>query len=571
MGSVGVSWQQLAETKRQTILDSIPPAWRLPSPLPAPDSLKNVTGTYVQQYLTSREIEITESDAVQIVRRTTAGKWTATEVVTAFCHRAALAHQLTNCLHEVFFDQAIEHAKLLDANLATGIGPIGPLHGLPVSFKDQFHVRGVETTMGYVGWIGTFEGEKGTGKEMKTESELVKEIRMLGAVPFCKTSLPHTVMSMETWNNIVGFTYNPHNRLMSCGGSSGGEGALIAMRGSPIGFGTDIGGSIRIPSAFNGLYGIRPSFGRLPYLNAANSMPGQNTIPSVCGPLATSPGAIELMLKSVLSQRPWLYDPAVVDMPWRDELVRQAAPKGKKLTFGILMSDGAVNPLPPVKRAMETVQDLLRKMGHDTIEWNPPSHSEAIEIAMEAFQADGGSDIHHHINLSGETLQPRVAQIYGDKPFAPKTGVEIFENNLRHRRYQKEYMDYWNSTSKLTKTGEPVDAVLTPVAPFAALQIGKTTTVGKLTKPGYTPWVNVLDYTAVVIPVSQVDPEIDPRAQDYAPLNDLDKAIWEEYDPMLHEGTPVGLQIVGRRFEEEKMIGLAEMLEEALAAEDVSN
>lgn len=90
--------------------------------------------------------------------------------------------------------------------------------------------------MGCVGWIGTFEGVKGTGKDLKTDSELVRDVRALGAVPFCK---------METWNNIVGCTLNPHNRLVSCGGSFGDEGALIGMRGSPLGIGTDIGGSIR--------------------------------------------------------------------------------------------------------------------------------------------------------------------------------------------------------------------------------------------------------------------------------------------------------------------------------------
>jgi amidase len=111
--------------------------------------------------------------------------------------------------------------------------------------KDQFHVEGVETTMGYVGWIGTFEGERGTGKEKVFESEMVRELRNVGAILFCKTSVPHTLMAGETKNNIVGYTLNPHNRHMSCGGSSGGEGALVGMRGSPAGFGTDIGGSVR--------------------------------------------------------------------------------------------------------------------------------------------------------------------------------------------------------------------------------------------------------------------------------------------------------------------------------------
>lgn len=93
--------------------------------------------------------------------------------------------------------------------------------------------------MGYVGWIGTFEGKKGTGKEKIFESEMVKELRALGAVLYCKTSVPHTLMTGETVNNVIGYTWNPKNRYLSSGGSSGGEGALIGLKGSPVGFGTD--------------------------------------------------------------------------------------------------------------------------------------------------------------------------------------------------------------------------------------------------------------------------------------------------------------------------------------------
>ena len=87
-------WEELAAGKRQAVLDLIPLKWRLPLPLPSSKTQKNVTGTYLHKYLTTREIEITETDAVHIVEQTSVGIWTATEVVTAFCHRAALAHQL---------------------------------------------------------------------------------------------------------------------------------------------------------------------------------------------------------------------------------------------------------------------------------------------------------------------------------------------------------------------------------------------------------------------------------------------------------------------------------------------
>lgn len=144
-------------------------------------------------------------------------------------------------MHEIFFEAAIQDAKQLDAYYAKHKAPIGPLHGLPVSLKDQFHVKDVDTHMGYVSWIGTFQGKTGTGRERVFESEMVKELRALGAVLYCKTAVPHSLMRGETINNIIGYTQSGRNRLLSSGGSSGGEGALIAMKGSPIGFGTDIG------------------------------------------------------------------------------------------------------------------------------------------------------------------------------------------------------------------------------------------------------------------------------------------------------------------------------------------
>jgi amidase len=241
--------------------------------------------------------------------------------------------------------------------------------------------------MGYVGWIGTFEGKKGTGKERVFESEMVKELQNLGAILYCKTSVPHTLMTGETVNNIIGYTFNPKNRNLSCGGSSGGEGALIGLKGSPVGFGTDIGGSIRIPAAFNGLYGIRPSSGRLPYEGMANSMDGQNSILSVVGPLATSVGALKLVIKGILSQQPWLHDPLVCEIPWRDEqeqaILEVVKSSGSgRLAFGVLRHDGIVQPQPPVRRAVEIAIRTIEKLGHKVIEWKPPSHQAGLDIAV---------------------------------------------------------------------------------------------------------------------------------------------------------------------------------------------
>lgn len=190
-------WRKRGQDKAQSVLDLIPPEWRLTS-LPAIEEQRDITGAYMRQFLNEHEARITESDAIDVVKKCANGTWSSVEVTKAFCHRAAIAHQLLNCLHEIFFDAAIAQAEALDAYYATHKKPVGVLHGLPVSLKDQFHVRDVETSMGYIGWLGTFQGQKGTGKEMKFESEMVKELRSLGAVLYVKTSVPHTLMCGET-------------------------------------------------------------------------------------------------------------------------------------------------------------------------------------------------------------------------------------------------------------------------------------------------------------------------------------------------------------------------------------
>ncbi|KAL8765719.1 MAG: hypothetical protein Q9209_007284 [Squamulea sp. 1 TL-2023] len=513
------SWQATAKAKLDSINESIPHSWRLQS-VPGNEEQRDVTGEYIQRFnLSEEEIEITEALAPTIVENTSTGHWTAEAVTKAFCHRASLAHQLTSCLHEIFFDAAIEEAKNLDAYFSKNRRPIGPLHGLPVSLKDQFHVKGVETSMGYVGWLGTFQGKKGTGKERVFESELVKELRDLGAVLYCKTSVPHSLMTGETINNIIGYTWNPKNRNLSSGGSSGGEGALIGFRGSPVGFGTDIGGSIRIPAAFNGLYGLRPSRGRLPYEGMANSMDGQNSVLSVVGPLAPSVSTLQLMVKSLLSREPWLHDPLVHDMPWRDD--RAVVSQTQELSFAVLRHDGAVSTHPPVKRALQTVVERLEEQGHKVIEWKPPSHERGLGLLLAAWTYDNGADIRSALELSGEPMVPQIEPIYGAKHNhdPPKDATFIAANNVAMREYQKEYMEYWNSTAESTGTGKPVDIVILPVTPFAAAR------PYKYPYYGYSSIVNALDYTACTLPVTTVDKNIDVMDDSFEPVSDLDKEV----------------------------------------------
>ncbi|THX92793.1 amidase [Aureobasidium pullulans] len=542
-------WRQIATQKRDSVLALIPEEWRIPAP-PSVDEQRDVTGKFIQQYLNTQEIEITETDAVGIVEKTSNGTWTAVEVTKAFCHRSAIAHQLVNCLHEIFYDAAIESAQELDQYFAAHKNPIGPLHGLPISLKDQFHVKGVETSMGYVGWIGTFQGEKGTGKEKVYESEMVKELRNLGAVLYVKTAVPHTLMCGETTNNIIDYCWNPTNRNLSSGGSSGGEGALISLKGSPLGFGTDIGGSIRIPAAFNGLFGLRPSSGRLPYEGMANSFDGAPSILSVVGPLSSSSAGLKLAVQSILQTEPWQRDPRVHPLPWRneqEEAAKQLA-QDKKLTFAVLKHDGLCAPHPPIKRALEETVQKLESLGHKVIEWQPPSHSKLQDICVKAWGYDGGADAARAFALSGEEPKPNI--MFAEAPQANAT--DIMRNQVEKRDAEKEYMEYWNSTSQLTGTGRPVDAIISPLAPFTAARPNKYTSYS------YSVWVNVLDYSSAIVPVTKVDKNVDKDYTDFKPVSETDAKTQATYDPEIYDGAHVSLQVVCRRLEEEKVLAISE-------------
>lgn len=138
----------------------------------------------------------------------------------------------TNCLSETLFQQAIASSKALDAHFKQTGKPIGPLHGLPISLKDNFNVIGVDSTVGFVSWVG---------HPAVYNATLVDILQDAGAVLYVKTNVPTAMMIAETVNNVFGRTLNPRNRKLTSGGSSGGESALIAFGGSPLGVGTDIG------------------------------------------------------------------------------------------------------------------------------------------------------------------------------------------------------------------------------------------------------------------------------------------------------------------------------------------
>ncbi|OAA35649.1 general amidase [Metarhizium rileyi] len=565
------SWEAKAAAKRESTSAKIPPSWRLSAEdLQKAKNQRDLTGSFIQQFLTEHDNNITSKNSLELVGSLSCGDLSALEVATAFCKTAAVAHQINNCLHEIFFDVAIERATYLDAYFAQHKKAIGPLHGLPISLKDQFHVKGVDTTMGYVGWIGSNLGVTQPSQIHKLESQNVSELLSLGAVLYCKTSVPQTLLFGETKNNIIGQTLNPHNQNLSCGGSSGGEGALQALRGSTLGVGTDIGGSVRIPAAFNGIFSIKPTPERLSYRDAANTNPGQNTYRSTLGFLSTSLDGLELIFRAVLSTKPWLKDPAVVPIPFRqaliDEYMSRVQPNGslkeleQPIKLAVLWTDDVVQPHPPITRGLNTVVTALQRAGHLVVSWDPPSHMTANAVHVSFLKADGAHDIHSHLSLSGEPLIPDLLESFKLKP--PMGLLQYQENTLKGLSYEKQYSDYWNQTA--SGDGQIVDAIIMPVAPHAAV------IPGKYHHTAYTEAINLMNYSAVVIPVTKADKSIDVFDGTYCPKNEKDKRNWEAYDPEIYHGAPVGVQLVARKFEEEKILAIAKIAAAALEESKVS-
>lgn len=151
----------------------------------------------------------------------------------------------------------------------------------------------------------------------KRDSTLVGTLRVAGAVFFPKTAMPQSGMALETVSNLWGRTTNPYNRDLGAGGSSGGDATLVALRGSPIAPSTDMGGTIRVPAAFNGLYGIRPTSDRIPKGGMQNTNTGNLVVKLSCGPGCHSLDDLEVFTRIINAHPNNKYDVTSVPVPWR--------------------------------------------------------------------------------------------------------------------------------------------------------------------------------------------------------------------------------------------------------------
>lgn len=396
--------------------------------------------------LTEKELDITENyDATDLVALMSAGKLKSVDVVTAFCKRAAIAQQCLSCLTEIMFEEAIARAHEVDAYLAQHGKPIGPLHGLPISLKDSFNVKGFQATIAYVSFI--------SHPPATSNSAVVDVLANAGAVFHCKTNLPQTMMTADSHNNIWGRTLNPHNLSLTSGGSTGGEAALLAMKGSILGLTTDIAGSCRIPAVCCGVSSIKPTAGRIPF--AGGAVLGRSGNPSpilpVIGPSGHSVRDYELLLKTTVDAQPWLLDDSAMNVPWRT-----VQPAPKKLKFGLIGGDPKRPLHPPIARALHETAAKLKAAGHEIVSLDDkiPSLYETAILCFKFFMLDSKQTPFQRLRASGEPFIPSLATAAFDELKGWKPDLEVlWDMHVERAEIVKKYHDLF--------VDEGLDAVLT--------------------------------------------------------------------------------------------------------------
>jgi Asp-tRNA(Asn)/Glu-tRNA(Gln) amidotransferase A subunit family amidase len=199
--------------------------------------------------------ELVQLGAADLARLIRNGQAEPLEVVDAHIRVIERLNPKINALVTVTFNQARDEARRFRERLTVRRADLPPLFGLPVTIKDSLPVAGVRFTAG-----STFHRDNVATRD----AEAVRRLKAAGAIVLGKTNCSDMSAIAETSNLIFGLTQNPWSLDHSAGGSSGGEAAIVACGGSPLGLGADLGGSIRIPAAFCGVVGLKPTGGRIP-------------------------------------------------------------------------------------------------------------------------------------------------------------------------------------------------------------------------------------------------------------------------------------------------------------------
>jgi fatty acid amide hydrolase len=519
--------------------------------------------------------------AAELARRIATRELASAEVVEAFIQRIEAVNPELNAVVVERFEAAREEAAEADRVLAEGRAdgaPVGPLHGVPITLKESHFLAGTPST-------GGLPDRK--DHRAPADGPLVRRLRDAGAIVLGKTNLPELLLYLESDNPVYGRTNNPWDPARSPGGSSGGEGAIVGAGASPLGLGTDIGGSIRVPSHACGVHGLKPTTGRLTMIGTydAELFPGQRAVIGMPGPIARRVEDLTLAMRVLLGGGPEMALPTYPLVPLGDP--GEVPIEGLRVAW--FDDDGFIRPAPAIRRAVREAVAALEARGAIVEEWRPPDMAEAMELYFSLLAADGAAWAREALSSPGKhdrrirdmgrlagmprPLRPLVAgalRLAGQKRLARQT------KTLRRRsasafwrlvKRKEEYMARFlgGLDGHPPEEGEVAgwwDVIVCPPSAHPAVTHGASYYLGGVAS--YTMLFNLLGVPAGVVAATRVreGEESDrPRSLDL-----VDRTARKVERGSV--GLPVGVQVAARHWRDEVVLAVMGALEEAFRGVD---
>ncbi|MEO8743768.1 MAG: amidase [Candidatus Dormiibacterota bacterium] len=292
-------------------------------------------------------------------------KVSSVEVVRAHLEHIHTVNPRLNAVVFATAESALKQARAADRR-NKGKSVLGPLHGVPFTAKDIFDTAGLPTTAGLRMLRSNIPDH---------DAPVVARMREAGAILIGKTNCPPGGTGDDSWNPLHGGTRNPYDIARSPGASSSGEAAIIAAGGSPLGIGSDSGGSIRVPAAYCGISGLKPTTGLVPGTGAYGLVGGLTDPRSQVGPMARFVSDLALVLPILVG--PDGIDSGVVPVP----LPKRTARLGD-LKVAWYTDDGMVKPAPAVATAVRSAVHALSEAGCEVTEARPPALHEAHQVTL---------------------------------------------------------------------------------------------------------------------------------------------------------------------------------------------
>lgn len=418
-----------------------------------------------------------------------------------------------NAFIHVATESARAQAFAAERALAAG-DAIGPLHGVPISIKSSIEVTGMPFEAGT---------KLRTGFRGKQDAVLVSRLRTAGAIVLGVTNTPELLMAWETDNLLYGRTDNPWDLSRTAGGSSGGEAAAVASGCSAGGVGSDGGGSIREPAHFCGICGLKPTPGRIPTTGHYPTLAGPFALLGVVGPMARNVGDLKLLFEVMQGADDGDAQFAPVPLRWPDpESV-------KNIRVGYFEDDGRTPVTPETRAAVRTAVEGLRRAGFTVEPFRPEGLESARTLWWQFFGVAGGMMLGPMLAGRESNTSPILLEFLGRVKREPKHTAESLLNAWIQRDLLR---------SEILQEMREYPVLLCPVAAIPAFKHGERSwqvegkTVEYLDAWSYCEWFNLLGNPAAVVPVGQSP-----------------------------EGLPIGVQIVGRPWEEELVLTVAEAVE----------